>query len=83
MTETSSAQDFKNRVLLRTDDHQLVGCVAQNGNVAKVELTSFQITIKPLDVVEQEFSHSYRTSEWQTLLSYLQRKSLALSDGTP
>ena len=49
----------------------------QNGNLAKIEVTPFQVTIKGLDV-DYDFCHQYKTSEWEAVIGYLQRKALCL-----
>ena len=66
-------KDFK--LQLNADLSTLSGCIERNGDLGKLELQPFSVTIKGLDS-DFDFQHSFKKSDWQTLIGFMQYKSI-------
>lgn len=67
--------DFKKQRLLRSDSGTLSGCIQKNGNMGKIELLPFQITIKGLDQ-DYEFKNVFSTAQCAQLVGFFQSKAV-------
>ena len=61
--------------MMQCDGAGLSGCIEKNGNLGKVEVTPFMITIKGLDA-DYDFKHQFERSDWDQLIGFLQHKAI-------
>lgn len=54
-----------------TDGISLSGCIEKNGNLGKIDISPFTITIKGLDT-DYELTHQFKMGEWGKVIGYLQ-----------
>jgi len=54
-------KDFK--LLLKSEQDALSGCIERNGNLGKLELQPFKVIIKGLDS-DYDLQHAFKTTEW-------------------
>lgn len=64
LSKFKNIKDYKDfKLLLKSDQSALSGCIERNGNLGKLELQPFKVTIKGLDS-DYDFQHSFKTSDW-------------------
>lgn len=65
-----SSQAEHRKDLLRKTNEVLSGCIEKHGNLGRLEITPFRVTIKALDA-DYDFSHDFKTHEWSSLIGWL------------
>ena len=76
LSKFMNIKDYKDfKLSLKSEKTALSGCIERNGNLGKLELQPFKVTIKGLDS-EYDFQHAFKTSDWQHLIGFLQQKSI-------
>jgi hypothetical protein len=65
----TSLTEFKKQRLLKTDKGSLSGCIQRNGNLGKIELQPFSISIKGLDT-DFDYQMVYSTEQWGQLIGF-------------
>jgi hypothetical protein len=73
--QAASEQDFKRNRLQEAGGDSLKGCIERDGELGKIEVTPFSVSIKGLDS-DYDFSHTFKTAEWKDILGFLQHKAI-------